>query len=202
MVPGTDSQQLNEALHELRRPLQGLTLILNGQATPTGAVELLEQATHALTELDGLVNGFALPRERGPVKLEELAAEARRRWGARIELEGSRAMRRTRVVADRRRLAAAIDNLIANALEHGSGSVRLRARTEEGGVRLDVVSRGEPGPPRDGADPRRGHGLRVVERAAAEHGGTALPPREDSGHTVAGIGLPRLGGGSGGRPAA
>lgn len=200
MTSGPDSEQLNEALHELRRPLQGLALLLDGRATPPGGAELLEQATHALTQLDGLVNGFSLPSDRRPARLEQLAADARRRWGARIELEGSGAARGARVAADRPRLAAAIDNLIANALEHGSGPVRLRARTEGGNVCLDVVSRGEAGRARPPADPRRGHGLRVVERVAAEHGGAAFPPHSESGHTVAGIGLPTLGGG--GRPAA
>jgi signal transduction histidine kinase len=197
-----DSQQLNEALHELRRPLQGLALLLDGQAAPTGAAELLEQATHSLTQLDGLVNGFVLPRDRAPATLEELATEARKRWGARVEVDGPPVRGRASVVADRHRVAAALDNLIANALEHGSGPIRLRARTEGGSVRLDVASRGEPGPPRDGADPRRGHGLRVVERVAAEHGGSAFPPRSESGHTVAGISLPRSGGGRGAWPQA
>lgn len=195
-----DSQQLNEALHELRRPLQGLALLLDSRGAPPGGAELLEQATHALTQLDCLVNGSTLRSDRRPARLEQLAAEARRRWGARIELEGSPATRGMRVAADRPRLAAAIDNLIANALEHGSGPVRLRARTEDGKVCLDVMSRGETRRAHLGDDPRRGHGLRVVERVAAEHGGTAFPPRSEQGSTVAGIGLPALGGG--GRPAA
>jgi signal transduction histidine kinase len=195
-------RRLNEALHELRRPLQGLALLLDGDSAPAGGVELVEQAAHALAELDGRINGVAPSCEQAPTALSDLAAEARRRWGGRLEVEGPPAAHEARVAADRRHLASALDNLIANALEHGSGPVRLRARAEGATVRLDVASRGEPRAARDGSDPRRGHGLRVVERVAAEHGGTALPPRAESGHTTAGICLPRADGAGGGWPRA
>ena len=97
------------------------------------------------------------------------------------------------VVGDRRRLSAALDNLIANALEHGSGGVRLRTRSTGSAVKVEVAESDRAravAPPRG---PRRGNGLRLAARIAAEHGGALAPPRPDGGRTVAGIELPLAG---------
>lgn len=190
---------LNECLHELRRPLQGLRLVLRGPI-PAGGSELVEQAVQALAELDCAVNGIAPTRDRARLSMDGLTAEAGRRWPGRIVVEHGPNARGASVLGDRRRLGAALDNLIANALEHGSGAVRLRTRAAGAAVRVEVAECGrarDDAPPRG---PRRGHGLRLAARIATEHGGELAPPRPDGGRTVAGIELPLAGPTPGSRP--
>ncbi len=83
------------------------------------------------------------------------------------------------VQADARRLAQATGNLIANGLEHGSGTVRLRAEVQEGRVRIEVRDAGAGLAYPLGrlvAGPRRGHGSRgrglaIADAVARELGG-------------------------------
>lgn len=183
---------LNECLHELRRPLHCLGLMLEG-AAPAGGPELVDQAAHALAELDCLVNGVAPTRDRAQLSMDGLTTAAGRRWAGWIEVELGPGARGASVVGDRRRLGAALDNLIANALEHGSGGVRLRTRSTGSAVKVEVAESDRAravAPPRG---PRRGNGLRLAARIAAEHGGALAPPRPDGGRTVAGIELPLAG---------
>lgn len=181
--------RLNGAIHELRRPLQALAL---GAARRTH----LEAALAALAELDREINGGAPPQPL-PVAGRRLAEEAVERWrpvaarrGRRLELcwdaNGSRLICRPGAIA------AALDNLIVNALEHGTGTIQLDARVWAGRLRL-LVSNGPGAPPlrapglRTGRrrsrrrDPRRGHGLRLVAAVAADHGGRFAACRDEDG---------------------
>jgi signal transduction histidine kinase len=79
------------------------------------------------------------------------------------------------VAADRTRLAQAAGNLVANALEHGAGPIRLRAT-----VRLEVLDDG-PGLPAPVHEltarrPRgeHGHGLAVAAGIADRLGGRVV----------------------------
>jgi signal transduction histidine kinase len=83
------------------------------------------------------------------------------------------------VRGDRVRLAQAVGNLLANALEHGSGRVELGARAQSGRVRIEVSDEGGglPAPvaqlarrPRAGRG-RRGRGLAIASEIVARHGG-------------------------------
>jgi len=173
---GRRRRTLNERLHELRRPLQALALA----ATPPSPErpDPLELALAALRDLDREVNGDGLDFSRRPVEARMLAIAACERWRARA----SRAGRRIAVSwccgdaladVDPLRVSQALDNLIANALEHGGGPITLEG--ERHGDRIDLIVRDSGGAAiarlREHADPRRGHGLRVTRRLARGNGG-------------------------------
>ncbi len=198
-------RSLREAVHELRRPLQALAL----GAERTDEDPLVAQLRTALADLDDAVAGRRPCARRESFSLAELLEDARRRWVARdgsVRVEG--AAEAVRLEADRVHLGMAVDNLIANGLEHGRGPVELGARVSDGSLLLEVRNgrrRGRRPPkgkgegPRGLADPRRGHGLRIAGRVAAAQAGALIAPRPDSdGRIVAGVELPRSDG-SGGR---
>ncbi len=172
--------QLNRSLHELRRPLQALTL--SWPQPSRGGRDHLGLALEALGELDQRVNGFNTSPPSRPQLIEArtLAADAVRRWrgpaatrGRRIELSWS--ANGSRLYCDRNAVARALDNLIANALEHGGGVIRVEGNVREGRLRMAVTDGGERGrqavaPPRS-RPTRRGQGLSIVAEIAANHGG-------------------------------
>jgi signal transduction histidine kinase len=184
---------LNERLHELRRPLQALALA----AKPPGpdGPDPLELALAALRDLDREVNGGGLDFRRRPVEARMLAIAACERWRARAASAGRRISVRWRcgdAVADvdPLRVSQALDNLIANALEHGAGPITLEGVRHGDRIELVVRDSGGVRPQRlrEHADPRRGHGLRITRRLARENGGE-LQIRGRSG-TVASLVLP------------
>lgn len=175
--------RLNRSLHELRRPLQALTL--SWQMPASGGRDHLGLALEALGELDRHVNGGVPPATTRSelVEARTLVIDAVRRWrgpaatasreiGLRWSANGSR------LVCDRVAVARALDNLIANALEHGSGTIQLEGTVREGRLRIAVADGCERerervaavGPARPRST-RRGHGLRIVAEIAADHGG-------------------------------
>ncbi|MEZ5078539.1 MAG: ATP-binding protein [Solirubrobacterales bacterium] len=178
---------LNEAVHELRRPLQALALA--PAAAGSSVASSLWIAGLALERLDREINGGApvgQPRRFpvGPL-LEEVAASWRSRGGPGPEaVELRREGRTLELVGDRGEIGRALDNLLANAFEHGGPRVEIAAAPCGGRLRLAVVDDGggRPGvrrPASFGATfaglsgrNRRGHGLRIVRRVAAAHGGS------------------------------
>jgi signal transduction histidine kinase len=180
---------LNEAMHELRRPLQALSLALPVDPPRAGTLESsLRMATAALEQLDREINGGPPRGASAPVPLRPLMEAAVRRWRTRAVLGGGVLRLRWRagepiLAGDEVQLAQAVDNLISNAIEHGGAEVTVDVLESEGRLRLAVVdsgsgasgspSRARPGL-RSRIDGRRrhGHGLRLVARAAAAHGGT------------------------------
>jgi signal transduction histidine kinase len=184
---------LNEALHELRRPLQTLALAAPlGQAGSRSSVEdSLQLAATALERLEREINGEPTAPARAPVDVRPLLAAAASRWRPRVALgggslrvcEGSAAGEAV-VIGDRCLLAQALDNLLANAVEHGGPEIAVGTAREQGRLLITVSDRGpcrrRPGRRREGPGDlatrlagrrRRGHGLRIVRRIAAEHGG-------------------------------
>jgi signal transduction histidine kinase len=173
---------LNEAVHELRRPLQALSLALPADSAAAGSS--LEMATAALERLDREINGSPLEAGKETIAIHPLLHMAAKRWKTQAVLRGRCLQLRIRdaeifVQGDSVGLAQALDNLINNALEHGGGGVTIEAREDRGGVRLVVRDEGRSGTPPmtsrrrqryEGG--RRGHGLRVVARVAREHGGS------------------------------
>lgn len=177
---------LNQAVHELRRPLQALALAPSDEA----AADWLSQAGAALESLEHRINGGPVVLDRGRTSTADLLDSARRRWGpiAEIEVEP---VRDRRLIADPVAVGSALDNLIANALEHGSGPIRVRAGGPAGRLRLQVLSGPAAQDRRAGrADPRHGHGLRVASEVAARHGGRLQPPLERDGAVRAALELP------------
>lgn len=196
---------LNEAMHELRRPLQALSLALPADPARARALESsLSMAVVALERLDREINGMAEVGTRRPVELGPLLRMAAERWRGRAGREG-RSLRlrdpasRLVVCGDAVDLAFALDNLISNAMEHGHGEVTVEAREVEGRVSVAVVDEGLDSLGGEGSRPalrmrlsgrcRHGHGLRVVGRVARAHGGSFRLRRSRTG-TEARLELP------------
>jgi len=93
----------------------------------------------------------------------------------------------TAVQADRRRLAQAFGNLLANAVEHGGGEIVVRSRPTGGGIRVEVEDRGSPA---QRGRPGRGRGLAIASRALEQAGGRLTSFDRPGGGRVAVAELP------------
>lgn len=188
-------EALNRALHELRRPLHALVLsaaTLAGRTAGGFPVRVpldvhIEAAIAALDDLDAEVNGRTQPRVHRTLRADRLASEAVARWSGPATLLGREIDLRWRagpaeVVGDGAALARALDNLLANSLEHGAERVVVEGAADDGRLRIAVSDGGEGGrgagelagplrPRSGGSDPRRGHGLEIVARTASAHRG-------------------------------
>jgi two-component system, OmpR family, sensor histidine kinase CreC len=180
---------LNEAVHELRRPLQALALALPAErAAQPATLGSLRLATSALAQLEREINGEERGLVRARLPVRPLLEAALARWSPRAALSGRSLQLRWRageawVFGDRCLLAQALDNLIVNAIEHGGPEVVIAAEVDRGGLRLAVIDAGRGcRPQRQGQRPvglvarlsgrrRRGHGLAAVRRVASAHGG-------------------------------
>jgi signal transduction histidine kinase len=159
-------------------------------------------AAAALGRLEREINGERDIVARATVAVRPLLEGARRRWRVQAALVGADIALRwdadeAAVEGDRIALAAALDNLIANALEHGGRRIELAADLLDGRICLAVVDSGSGAGRRArereasvrGREARRrrvtrsplrrlsgrerhGHGLRLVRRTAARHGGS------------------------------
>lgn len=186
---GRRRSALNEALHELRRPLQAVALAAGPRLGGTAAAgEPIELAAAALERLDREINGGPLVPTLGSVDAAALARSAVARWQARVQVaEGSLELRwnagEALVNGDRSALAQALDNLIVNAIEHGGPTIIVAGRLLDGRLRIAVVDSGRAARPRSRRNSpahiaarlsgrhHRGHGLGVVRRVAADHDG-------------------------------
>ncbi|HYC80713.1 MAG TPA: ATP-binding protein [Solirubrobacterales bacterium] len=199
---------LNEALHEVRRPLQVLALTAPVAGTPAGDFEgPVRMAAAALERLEREINGGGAPSAvRTTVAAAPLLAAAVGRWQARAALAGRSLEVRCRcgtaaVSGSPAELARALDNLLANAIEHGGSRIVVTASARGGALRILVSDSGRgsqrPGGRRArsglarriGGRQRHGHGLRIVRRIAAEHGGS-FALRAGAGATEAVLELP------------
>jgi signal transduction histidine kinase len=77
------------------------------------------------------------------------------------------------VHANRGRLAQALGNLLANAIEHGGGQVRVIGRRTKRGIRVEVRDSG------------RGHGLTIAVKAMRDSGGRITAARAGEGTAMA-----------------
>lgn len=187
---------LNEALHELRRPLQALALAgsAGAAAAPAGIEHSVWMAATALERLDREINGGPTATVLEPLRATSLLAATVERWQGRAAAAGSTLVLRgvegasepmAPVVGDRWAIAQALDNLLVNAIEHGGPRIIVSVDEDRGRLRITVRDRGRPlplpGTARTGrrvglrdrvlGRVRHGHGLRVVRRVAAAHGG-------------------------------
>jgi two-component system, OmpR family, sensor kinase len=179
---------LNRALHELRRPLQALLLSAGSERGP--GAHAVRVAVCALDDLDREINGGSRRVELRPVACRALVQPAVERWRG-VAAAGRRSLvlrwraGSASVLADPDRVAQALDNLIDNALRHGGLRVSVDADVAAGGVRITVCnSGGTPDRARGGRDVRHGHGLAIVSRVAAEHGGAFRMHRTPAGATA------------------
>jgi DNA-binding response OmpR family regulator len=194
------------ACHELRGPLTAAHLALHsgarhGEAPPArlAAVDReLDRAAVALEDLAAARHGRRAPDRDEPVDVGDLLAYQAITWrmvagvfGGRLELVEPRSGAMVR--GDRVRLAQAVGNLVANALEHGDGPVRLLARAQGDRVRIEVADEGPglPAPvgdltrrPRAGRG-RRGRGLAIAADIADRHGGRLVAAPAARGARVA-----------------
>jgi signal transduction histidine kinase len=195
-------ESVARACHELRGPLTAARLGLQlgartGELSPARlrAIDLeLGRAALALEDLDTArtrrVHAWRAPE---PVDLEQLlsdSVEASRAAAAArgVELRAGWSGSPARVWGDRLRLAQAMGNLIANAIEHGGGPVEVRGRADRGRARAEVIDTG-PGLPAPVAElarrphhgrGARGRGLAIASAIATAHGGriAAAPCRQ------------------------
>jgi signal transduction histidine kinase len=178
---------------ELRRRLELVADAEHELRGPATALGLAPQA-----------RGFRLELDRLGAGLEDLrcarSGGRRRARPERLRIDhlahGSAAGRSVQVdwragpaavKADRGRLAQALGNLLGNAVEHGSGPVRLRGRRAPGGSVLIEVENEDAAPGRPA--PGRGRGLRIAVQAARESGGDLTLERR-SGRVNAALELP------------
>lgn len=190
---------LNRSLHEIRRPLQVLALAILESRRPavTGfpgrlATEPVRQAISALALLDRQINGAGKGSPgtgRSELVAVRLMADACvRRWLPFARLAGSRLDLSwtgpdVLVRGDGAALAGAIENLIANAIEHGGPRIEVSGMAIGRKVRLVVSDSGtasrdvEASP---GETPEvsalagiagHGHGLEVVRETVSAHRG-------------------------------
>ncbi len=142
---------INEALHELRRPLQALALA-GGAPERGGVVESSTRlASAALERLDREVNGGGEPvrtAERADrVRCEAALRSAVGRWRARVAMAGGSLELRWRageavVIGERAALEQAVDNLIVNAIEHGGPEILVEARRRGPSLVISVADSG------------------------------------------------------------
>ncbi len=177
-----------DARHELRAALCAVRLGVElaargGELCPPRfrALELeLDRAELALEELDG----GAARLEYEPVNARELLADSVEAWRAFADARGVDLELRwsgpdALVLGDRIRLSQATGNLIANAIEHGSGPVAVRGRLVAGIVKIEVTDSGTglPGAIAELVEragegrSHRGRGLAIASAVARAHGG-------------------------------
>jgi signal transduction histidine kinase len=203
------------ACHELSGPLTAarLALRLATHATPASAprgvggilssVDLeLGRAGLALADLAAARRGvragdrietFAL----APLLVDAAAAWRPTAWGKGVTLRLEPPPNSIVLRGDRLRLAQAVGNLLANAIEHGGGEVLLRARASRHTVRIEVLDDG-PGLPAPvveltrRARGERGRGLSIAADVAARFGGRlAAAPSERGARLVLELPIPK-----------
>lgn len=227
------AEAVARACHEVRGPLTAARLGL-GLAFRSGqpaearlrGIELeLRRAALVLDDLSEVWRRPAAVRwseaasDRQAVDLAQLLADSVEAWreaasarGARLRLLASST--RPVVCGEPLRLAQAIGNLLANAVEHGGGLVQVSCRRDGASARIEVCDEG-PGLPAPVAElaarpcrgwlalaphsrrrrqhhagSRRGHGLAVASAIASAHGGRlSVAPSERGARLV--LELPR-----------
>ncbi len=174
------------AAHELRGPVAAFSYAVAGLRREPGGVRRalrfeaeLERMRAGLADLDAAREGRRAPARPRTLPLERLVNGAAAGWTAAVTGAGRGVTvrwdaGRAEVRADRGRLSQALGNVLANAVEHGSGPIEVRAvREGTRAVRVEVRDGGfgaRMGRRSGAAD--RGRGLAVAQRAIREAGGT------------------------------
>ena len=200
MITPGHKRALNRALHELRRPLQALVLLEEGSGGPAAAPPvasrrgLLELAAARSATSTG--RSTAVRPERPPERFScrevgdglprALGPGGGRAGGIRVYWDAGPAP----VEGDPARLAQALDNLIANALEHGGPPIVVTGARVAGRLRITVANGAGPRPARSTAATRAAAtGPEIVSEVASAHGGRFALCRTGRG-CVAALELP------------
>lgn len=209
---GRRRSALNEALHELRRPLQAISLAASPGSVGLSSVESsVRLAAAALERLDCEINGRTARSVHETLLVRPLVEAAVERWKARANLIGDSLTLQWQaggvaVDGERSELSQALDNLIVNAIEHGGPSIFVDGQLRGDRIRVSVADSGRATRPesREGTPAdviarlsgrrRRGHGLAVVRRIVADHDGRLVLHCSDLG-SVAVLELPLAAGG-------
>jgi signal transduction histidine kinase len=162
LIARADPELIARAEHELRGAAAALALACERLRRDPAADEhatvieaQLDRLRAGLEDLEAARQGSARAAEPEPVDLPALARAACGPWAsAAFEWDGPPVTTQL----DRRRLAKALGNVLANASEHGFGDIRVTGRAHNGGVRLQVRN--------------RGRGLVIASEAAEELGGS------------------------------
>jgi signal transduction histidine kinase len=189
---GDRMEAVARACHELRGPLTAARLGLaspGGRTVPSpGRLRAIDtELGRAALALDDLAGGAGGLRRLDRVALHELAADCAEAWQASAGAAGRTVAvgwsgARGVVWGDRLRLAQALGNLIANALEHGRGTVQVQGSVRGGCVRVSVCDQGAGlpasiselrGRPRRGRG-THGRGLAITADIAEAHGGALV----------------------------
>ncbi len=194
------------AAHELRGPLAAAHLGLQALARQAGvqrwrvaAVDVqLQRAALALADLAVAPRGGRAADRSGLVEIGVLLEEQLRAWRPMAAAYGcdlalAPVSPDARVRGDSARLAQAVGNVLANAVEHGRGRIELSARQCGDRLRIEVVDDG-PGLPAPVADfvsrarggrGSRGRGLAIAAEIARRHGGRLASAPSDRGARLA-----------------
>lgn len=208
-------ESIARVCHELRGPLGAARLGLHPgirgelSAERIQAIDLeLERAGLALEDLNALHQVSRHPGARGSrlserFNLAEMLYASVEAWrpaaaARQASLELSLPAEPVLVFGDRLRLAQGVENLIANAIEHGGGRIEVGCRADGATVRVEVTDDGV-GLPAAVAElvrrPRRGHGSRgrglaIAASITAQHRGRlAAAPSQRGARLV--LELPR-----------
>ena len=214
--------------HDLRAPLQAVSMSteilmrktnLEGDAL-TCALHIKRGTRHMAVMIGDLLElvrsrlGKSLPIEPAPMDLADTAREAiaqacaaQPQCDLTLSVEGD-----TQGVWDGRKLNQMLQNLIGNALQHGSSNnaVKLTLRGEADSVRLTVHNDGAPIPPEalptifdplvrsanealNGPTTSLGLGLFIVKEVVKAHQGTIEVSSNEADGTLFTVVLPRKG---------
>jgi len=195
-----------DAAHELRGPLTAIALGIEALRRQPAARSRAEALAAELCRMEiaaddaaAAARGRRTSTQPAPVALRDLLERTGAAWHPVAKRRGGRVTFDWRaeaalVRADRRRMAQAFGNLLANAVEHGGGEIVVRGRRTPGGIRVEVEDGGA------GADGRvrvrrrwragRGRGLAIAARAVGQAGGTLASFESPGGGRVAVAELP------------
>lgn len=215
-------QLVSAASHELRTPLTALRtevdLALLGNRDAGELRAALRSAADEIRRVCRLADDILtlaqadhgrLPLRPRPLEPRELleAAAARARaaaWTRHRQIVVRDTAAGTRLLGDPDRAAQALDNLVSNALKHGTGTITLTARNEGTLLGLHVADQGGGFAEDMGAhafqrftrgtqarDPGSGLGLSLVAAIATAHRGVATIANLPQGGADSCIALPR-----------
>jgi C4-dicarboxylate-specific signal transduction histidine kinase len=165
-----------------------LSLVADAEHELRGAAAAIALAADRMARTGATIGFSSLVRlqlDRVAAGLEDLAAARAPRRGAGAIALGDSDL-------DAGRLAQVMGNLIANATEHGVGSVDVRTSRPAGAVRIEIRNRNRPKELTEASAaraPGRGRGLAIAERAARELG-SRLSVESRAGETRAELELP------------